>query len=125
MKKTIFRLSALVLALVMLLAALGGCNNPNGTVNKEGNGEKTDYTNHIDNSTVAEAIQITTTVYEIAKHGNLILNISGAELFGKGFDYGDIAAVTVAEQTWEVPLCTNYSDVDNGVTVLRLSLIRI
>ena len=121
MKKVIFRLSALVLALVMLLVVLGGCNHPDGTVNKEGNGEKNDYTNHIDNSTVAEAIQITTTVYEIAKHGNLILNISGAELFSKGFDYGDIAAVTVAEQTWEVPLCTNYSDVDNGVTVLRVS----
>ncbi|MBQ2401880.1 MAG: hypothetical protein II311_07695, partial [Lachnospiraceae bacterium] len=58
-------------------------------------------------------------VVEIAKHGNLILDITGADLFSQGYEYGDILEVTVTDQTWETPLCSNYSDVDNGMTVLR------
>ena len=61
------------------------------------------------------------TVSDIAKYGNLVLDITGAELFNQGYEYGDLLDVTVAEQTWEVPLCSNYSDVDNGVAVLRAS----
>lgn len=63
----------------------------------------------------------TTVVADIAKYGNLILNISGEELFDQGYEYGDLLEVSVAEQTWEVPLCSDYSDVDNGAAVLRAS----
>ena len=114
MKKTMFRLSALVLALVMLLAVLGGCNTP-GDTETIGNGavETTDP------STVTEPIQITTTIYEIAKHGNLILYMYGSELFDKGFEHGDIVEIAIGEKKWDVPLCTSYSDVDNGAAVLR------
>lgn len=104
MKKTFFRLSALVFALVMLLAALSGCQNPGGTVGDGGN---------------TDPIQITTTVHEITKHGNLVLYMYGSDLFSKGFEHGDLVQITIGEKKWDVPLCTNYSDVDNGEAVLR------
>ena len=119
MKKTFLRLSALVLAVVMLLAVLGGCKNPSGTVDNGGNGGNTDYTDNTDHSTVTEPIQITTTIYEIAKYGNLVLYMYGADLFDKGFEHGDIVEIAIGEKKWYVPLCTSYSDVDNGEVVLR------
>ena len=69
MKKTIFRLSAVVLVLVMLLTMFAGCNKPDGTID---NGDSPDNTDH---STVVEPVQITTTIDEIAKHGNWILDM--------------------------------------------------
>ena len=113
MKKTIFRLSALVLALVMLLAVLSGCKNPSGAVDNGGNGGNTD------NTTITAPIQITTTIHEIAKHGNLILYMYGSDLYDKGFEHGDIVEIAIGDKKWDVPLCTSYSDVDNGETVLR------
>ena len=89
MKKIIYRLSALVLILVVMLS---GC---------------------------AKTVETTAHVAEIAKYGNLILDITGAELFNQGYEYGDVLEVRVAGRTVEVPLCSNYSDVDNGVAVLR------
>jgi protein tyrosine/serine phosphatase len=117
MKKTIFRLSALVLALVILLAVLCGCKNPSGTVGTSGNTDHT--TNRTDDSTGTESIQITTTIYEIAKHGNLVLYMYGSDLYDKGFEHGDIVEIAIGEKKWNVPLCTSYSDVDNGEAVLR------
>ena len=108
MKKTFSRLSALILALVMLLAVLGACQDPSGTTDNGGNPD-----------TTTNPIQITTTVYEIAKHGNLILYMYGADLFNKGFEHGDIVEIAIGEKKWNVPLCTSYSDVDNGSAVLR------
>ena len=128
MKTIKFRLSALLLALVMLLTVLVGCNNPSGTVDNGGNSNitdnttNTDDTNNSDNnddSTVTEPIQIKTTIYEIAKHGNLILYMYGSELFDKGFEHGDVVEIAIGDKKWDVPLCTSYSDVDNGVAVLR------
>ena len=89
MKKIIYRLSALVLILVMMLS---GCT---------------------------KTVETTAHVAEIAKYGNLILDITGAELFSQGYEYGDVLEVSVAGHTVEVPLCSNYSDVDKGVAVLR------
>ena len=92
MRKNIYRLPALVLAFIIALTALVGCSGTSETI---------------------------ASVADIAKHGNLILDITGAELFEKGYEYGDLLEVTVADQTWEAPLCSNYSDVDTGVAVLR------
>ena len=121
MKKTFLRLSALVLALVMLLAVLGGCNKPSGTVDNESSDstEYSDNTTNTDNSSVAEPARITTTVYEIAKHGNLVLYMYGSDLYEKGFEHGDVVEIAIGENKWDVPLCTSYSDVDNGEAVLR------
>ena len=110
MKKTFLRLSALVLALIMLLTAFVGCNKPDGKPDNDGNSN---------NSTVTEPIQITTTIHEIAKYGNLILYMYGSDLFDKGFEHGDIVEIAIGDKKWDVPLCTSYSDVDNGKAVLR------
>lgn len=94
MKKITYRLSALVLVFVIVLAAFAGC---------------------------AKSTKITANVADIAKHGNLILDITGADLFEEGYEYGDVMKITVANKTWEIPLCSNYSDVDSGEAVLRAS----
>ena len=101
MKNTVSRLSALLLALVMLLTVLVGCNNPS------------------ENPPAGEVVQIKTTIHEIAKHGNLILYMYGSDLFNKGFEHGDIVEIAIGDKKWDVPLCTSYSDVDNGEVVLR------
>ena len=118
MKKTFFRLSALVLALIMLLSVFIGCTKSDNT-NNTNNTNNTGNSNNTDNPTVTEPIQITTTIYEIAKYGNLILYMYGADLFDKGFEHGDIVEIAIGEKKWDVPLCTSYSDVDNGEIVLR------
>ena len=94
MKKIIYRLSALVLTLVIVLAALSGC---------------------------ADNTKAMANVADIAKHGNLILDIKCADLFEKGYEYGDVLEIKVADKTWDAPLCSNYSDVDTGIAVLRAS----
>lgn len=88
MKKSI----SCLLALVLVLLALGGCT---------------------------DSSEFAATVADINKYGNLVLDITGADLFDQGYAYGDILEITIAGQTWEVPLCSNYTDVDNGLTVLR------
>jgi protein tyrosine/serine phosphatase len=43
----------------------------------------------------------------------------GSDLYDKGFEHGDVVEIAIGENTWAVPLCTSYSDVDNGEVVLR------
>ena len=112
MKKNILRLFTLVFALVMLFAMLSGCKDLSNSVDVE-NGSNTD------SSTIEQPIQITTTIYEINKHGNLILYMYGSDLFDKGFEHGDVVEIAIGEKKWDVPLCSSYSDVDNGEVVLR------
>ena len=127
MKKTFLRLSALILALVMMLAVLAGCNTPDSTTDSSTNTESSESNNNSNNnngdnsgdSTVTKPIMVKTTIYEIAKHGNLILYMYGSDLFDKGFEHGDIVEIAIGEKKWDVPLCTSYSDVDNGEAVLR------
>ena len=58
-------------------------------------------------------------VLGIKKHGNLVLDISCAALMSQGFEYGDILRVEIAGGAYEIPLCSNYSDVDNGALICR------
>jgi hypothetical protein len=103
-KKTFLKLFLIVFALFMTMTVLVGCDNSNVTDDKE---------NEI------EPIQMTTTIYEISKHGNIILYMYGSDLFNKGFEHGDIVEIAIGDQKWDVPICTSYSDVDKGVVVLR------
>lgn len=138
MKKRFLHLSALVLALAMMLAVLGGCTKVESIVINRGSEtsdsetteatententeatEATETTEGAEDSTEAEPISITTTIYDISKYGNIILYMYGSDLFDKGFEHGDVLEIKVAGKTWEVPLCTNYSDVDQGLPVLR------
>lgn len=57
-------------------------------------------------------------VAEILKYGNLVLDIPADALTNEGWTYGDILSVTVDGDTCEMPLCTNYSDVDTGLPLL-------
>lgn len=40
----------------------------------------------------------------INKYGNLVLTISATGLLARGYEYGDIAAVTIDGQTYDVPV---------------------
>lgn len=60
-------------------------------------------------------------VQSIAKYGNLELTIPGSELDKAGFEYGDLLKITVDGKEFAVPYGTNYSDVDQGSTILRNS----
>ena len=139
MKNAFIRLSALVLALFMLLAVLGGCKNSDDTPDNGESGGNTDCTDtpsennpnedsnpsedekpdETDKPTVTEPVQIKTTIYEIAKYGNLVLYMYSKDLYDKGFEHGDVVEIAIGDKKWDVPLCTSYSDVDNGETVLR------
>ena len=107
MKEMILRLSTLLLLLIMVLALSCGCNKTDDTNDDGGN------------TTITQPIQTTTTIYEIAKHGNLVLYMYGKDLYDKGFEHGDVVEIAIGEKKWNVPLCTSYSDVDNGEVVLR------
>lgn len=60
-----------------------------------------------------------TTVASVSKYGNLELAMVSDELSKAGFATGDMVAVTINGADYEMPFCTNYSDVDNGALVLR------
>ena len=99
MKKIVYCLSLFMLVLAMTL--LFGC-------------AKTDGEQSVDEPSKTEA-----TIAEISKYGHLILDIKGEVLFELGYEYGDVMTVTVDGKVLELPLCSGYNDVDNGVTLLR------
>ena len=60
------------------------------------------------------------TVTEIQKYGNMVLSVSGTELLARGFAYGDVVTVSVNGQAFDMPVCTNFSDVEQGSMILRV-----
>ena len=90
------RLLAGLLAMLMLLALAGAAVAEETTV-----------------------ASIETDVVEIQKYGNLVLGISGNALLEAGYAYGDIVTVDVAGQSLDMPVGSNYSDVDNGSMLVR------
>ena len=114
----------------MMLTAVTGCTTPNdNTAGNGGNTGNSDTPNNPDTPSNpdnnddpadTEPIQITTTIYEIAKYGNLILYMYGSDILDKGFEHGDILEIAIGEKKWDVPLCSSYNDVDNGSAVLRV-----
>ena len=67
-----------------------------------------------------ELTQVTTEVTGIQKYGNLELKIKGSELQELGFEYGDIVTVGINGKNLEMPVVSNYSDVDQGSMLCRL-----
>lgn len=65
---------------------------------------------------MAEAI----TIAEIQKYGNLILTVPAADFLREGYTYGDIVAVSIGENVYDMPVGTSYSDVDEGSMVCRV-----
>jgi len=68
---------------------------------------------------LAEA-SVQTNAVEIQKYGNLILEISGTDFLAAGFAAGDVITVSFGDTALEMPVGTNYSDVDNGSLVCRV-----
>ena len=64
---------------------------------------------------------VETTVSSIDKYGNCALSITQDEFTAAGFEPGDIVSVKAGAFTFDAPVCTNYSDVDNGKYLIRLS----
>ncbi len=67
----------------------------------------------------ATAPGIETDVAEIQKHGNLVLDLTASGLLAQGYEYGDVITVTVHGQAPDMPVGSNYSDVDSGFPVCR------
>lgn len=61
------------------------------------------------------------TVAEIQKYGNLVLSISASDFLAQGYAYGDVITAQIGSQTFAMPVGTNYSDVDNGNPVCRVT----
>lgn len=53
-------------------------------------------------------------VTAIDKYGNLVLSVSGTELLSLGYTYGDMLTVNIGGKVYDMPVSTNYSDVENG-----------
>lgn len=69
----------------------------------------------------AECPGVETGIRSIAKYGNLVLDISGTGLLALGYDYGDIIAVTLGDETLTMPISADYTDVDVGAVVCRIT----
>lgn len=59
---------------------------------------------------------------ELSKYGNLTLSVSGSEFLGMGYAYGDMITVNIGEATFEMPVCTNYTDVPVNMPVCRVEI---
>lgn len=64
---------------------------------------------------------ITGTVVEVQKYGNLTMDLLPADLTNAGFAVGDFLTVKAGGEELQIPLCTNYSDVDTGSLVVRMT----
>lgn len=70
--------------------------------------------------TAVEAETVATSVTEIQKYGNMVLAVTGSELLAAGYAYGDVVTVTILGQDYEMPIGSNYSDVDQGSMLVRV-----
>ena len=69
---------------------------------------------------MAETAADTITVADIQKYGNLVLSVSAQDFLDMGYAYGDVVTVTVNGAEYEMPVGSNYADVDSGTTILRV-----
>ena len=69
--------------------------------------------------TAETASALEATVTEIQKYGNIVLSVKCSELMEAGFAYGDVVTVTVAGTGYEMPVGSNYADVDQGTMICR------
>ena len=58
-------------------------------------------------------------IKEIKKHGNVVLDVTFAEMREMGLETGDVITVSVGESKYEMPIGTSFSDVDSGEMICR------
>ncbi len=68
----------------------------------------------------ANAESVEALVTGIQKYGNLELDLRGSDFLSTGFAYGDVVTVTLNGAEYEMPVVSNYSDVDNGSMLCRV-----
>ena len=66
--------------------------------------------------------EICTYIDKIDEFGNLELGVSATDLYNLGFDMGDIITVSMNDKKYDMPLVSNYSDVDPGSMMCRLAI---
>lgn len=64
----------------------------------------------------------TYTVAEIQKYGNLILSVTGTDFMAEGYTYGDIITAEINGNSYDMPVGSNYSDVDDGEMTCRIAI---
>ena len=64
--------------------------------------------------------EIVTSVAGIEKYGNLVLGVMASEVLDDGIEVGDIATVKIADKEYEMPVVTEFADVDQGDMLCRL-----
>ena len=64
--------------------------------------------------------RIETEVVSIKKYGHLVFGISATALMNHGYEAGDVLSITVGDRVFEVPLCPDYSDVEQNTMFCRL-----
>lgn len=62
-------------------------------------------------------------ILDIQKYGNIILSMSASDFLRRGYTYGDIVTVAVSGQSYDMPVGSNYADVDEGSMICR-ALVR-
>jgi protein tyrosine/serine phosphatase/LysM repeat protein len=66
-----------------------------------------------------EYSELSGTVANVSKYGNLEMDTDPAALHEAGYEFGDVLNVTVGGTEIEAPFCTSYSDVDTGSPLVR------
>lgn len=61
-------------------------------------------------------------IAEIQKYGNLLLSISGTEFMEDGYTCGDIITAEINGTAYDMPIGSNYADVDEGNAVCRIAI---
>ena len=72
-------------------------------------------------SKAGKQASITATVVSADKYGNCTLSVTADEFTAGGFEAGDMTSVKAGTFAYDAPVCTNYSDVDNGKYLIRVS----
>lgn len=68
---------------------------------------------------VSSSAVLSAKVSEITSHGNVTLDVAENEMKSCGMNVGDIVTVSIADKEYDMPIGTNYTDVDNGEMVCR------
>lgn len=69
----------------------------------------------------AEESSVTASVSSIHKHGNVVLDISIDRMKEKDMDTGDVITVYVGDKKFDLPVGTDYTDVESGSMLCRFA----
>ena len=105
----------LIIALSMILA-VAGCGKAKNEAVPEGT---TDFSSSSSQISEQASSVLSAKVAEIKSHGNVTLDVTDEEMTNCGMEIGDIVTVSIGDKEYDMPVGTNYTDVDNGEMVCR------